>query len=95
MSDSDRKQARGSGADKASASSSRRRPPKPEKARPVDANPAWWAPTMVTLMVVGLVWLVVCYLTQTKYPAPGIGYWNLVIGFVAIIAGFMMTTRWR
>lgn len=59
------------------------------------ANPSWWAPVMLGLMVVGLLWIVVFYLTSGDYPVPGISYWNLAIGFGAIMSGFMMTTRWR
>ena len=50
---------------------------------------------MLGLMILGLVWIVVTYLTQSQYPIPGINQWNLLIGFVFIIAGFGMTTRWR
>ena len=63
-------------------------------------NPTWWVPTMVTLLVVGLLWVVVTYLTQFVYPLPFLaplagGNGNLIFGFVLIIAGFMMTLRWR
>lgn len=62
-------------------------------------NPTWWAPVMVGLMVVGLLWIVVFYMgtdnIDNALPIPGIGYWNLGIGFGMIMAGFMMTTRWK
>lgn len=58
-------------------------------------NPRWWAPVMVGLMVVGLVWIVVFYITQQAYPVPRIGLWNLGIGFAIAMVGFLMTTRWR
>lgn len=58
-------------------------------------SPRWWAPTMVTLMVVGLVSLVVTYLFQGNLPVPGWGNNNLWLGFGLLIAGFLMTTRWR
>ncbi|WP_336921500.1 cell division protein CrgA [Aquipuribacter sp. SD81] len=58
-------------------------------------SPQWWAPLMVVLMVVGLVWIVVFYVTQQAYPIPGINLWNLGIGFAIAMAGFLMTTRWR
>lgn len=62
-------------------------------------NPSWWAPVMCTLMIVGLLWIVVFYLlsngTKDTWPIPGIGYGNLAIGFGMIMAGFLMTTRWK
>ena len=63
-------------------------------------NPRWWVPVMLGLMIVGLVWIVVFYLTQGEYPVTSIngwvvGSWNLVIGFGIIMVGFLMTTRWR
>lgn len=58
-------------------------------------SPRWWAPVMLTLMVLGLAWIVVFYISQTAYPIPKIGSWNLGIGFGLLLAGFAMTTRWR
>ncbi len=59
------------------------------------SNPPWLVPTMVTLMVVGLLWVVVTYMFSAAYPVPGIGNANLAIGFALIIAGFTLTTRWH
>ncbi|GMA21557.1 cell division protein CrgA [Arsenicicoccus piscis] len=70
-------------------------PPAKTGTTKVTPSPSWWAPTMVTLMVIGLVWVVVYYLSQAAYPIPGITWWNLVIGFAVMLAGFLMTTRWR
>ncbi|GAB3580211.1 cell division protein CrgA [Calidifontibacter terrae] len=59
-------------------------------------NPRWWVPTMLSLMVAGLVWLVVTYLSRGNYyPVPALKNWNLGVGFVLIMAGFVMTTRWK
>ena len=58
-------------------------------------SPRWWAPTMVALMVLGLVGVVLTYLTQGDLPVPGLGNWNLAIGFGVMIIGFFMTLRWR
>lgn len=55
----------------------------------------WWAPTMVALMIVGLTWVVVTYLSDSQYPIPTIGSWNLLAGFAVMMAGFLMTMRWR
>jgi hypothetical protein len=50
---------------------------------------------MVTLMIVGLVLVLITYLTSADYPVPGIGNWNLAIGFGIAMVGFLMTLRWR
>jgi len=58
-------------------------------------SPRWWAPLMLALMVIGLLWIVVFYITQTSYPIPKIGNFNLAIGFGLLLLGFGMTPRWR
>ncbi|AKT50840.1 cell division protein CrgA [Arsenicicoccus sp. oral taxon 190] len=60
-----------------------------------EPSPRWWAPVMVSLMVLGLIWVVTFYLTAGGYPIPNIHYWNLAIGFGLMLLGFGMTTRWR
>jgi hypothetical protein len=58
-------------------------------------NPVWFKPLMIGFMLLGLVWVIVFYLTNQQYPIPGITGWNLVIGFGIAFIGFLMTTRWR
>ncbi len=58
-------------------------------------NPRWWVPVMVALLLLGLAYLVVSYLSSFAYPIGQLGYWNLVIGFGILMTGFIMTTRWR
>lgn len=58
-------------------------------------NPSWWVPTFVTLLVLGLLWIVVFYISGNKYPIESIGNWNLGVGFVLLMCGFIMTMRWR
>jgi hypothetical protein len=58
-------------------------------------NPSWWVPVMLGLMIAGLLWVVVTYIAQSALPVPGIGSWNLAIGFALILAGFGMTMRWQ
>ncbi|MFZ4107564.1 MAG: cell division protein CrgA [Candidatus Planktophila sp.] len=58
-------------------------------------SPKWLAPTMVAGFLIGLFWIVAFYVTQTAYPIPGIGAWNMVIGFGFIGVGFTLATRWR
>src|SRR5690625_2899965 len=68
--------------------------PPPAPAKPKE-TPRWWVPTAVTLMVVGMLWVVVTYVAQARFPIPEIGNYNLAIGFVVLLAGFLMTLRWR
>ena len=76
----------------------RKKPAKPGRPTPPaqdQGNPSWWAPVMVGLMVAGLIWVVVTYIAQSAYPIPGLGGWNLAVGFALILVGFGMTMRWR
>lgn len=58
------------------------------------ANPRWFVPLFCALMIIGLIWAVVFYLSY-NYPIPGIGQWNLAIAFAFIMVGFIMTMWWR
>ena len=58
-------------------------------------SPRWLAPLMVTMMVLGLLWVVVYYVTQTEYPVESLGNWNMAIGFGLISVGFALATRWK
>ncbi len=68
-------------------------PPPAPKAQ--EGNPPWLVPTMVTLMVLGLAWVVATYIFRGDYPIPEIGNWNLAVGFALLISGFSLTLRWR
>ncbi|GGM00113.1 cell division protein CrgA [Nakamurella endophytica] len=51
---------------------------------------------MLGLMVLGLLWLVVYYLWARDIPfIDNLGSWNFAIGFALLIAGLLMTMRWR
>jgi hypothetical protein len=58
-------------------------------------NGRFFLPIMLGLFILGLAWIVVYYLSRGAYPIPGLDNWNLVVGFGIVIAGFVMTTRWR
>ncbi len=63
-------------------------------------NPKWFVPVFCALLVIGLAWVVIYYATSlngstTYFPIPGIGDWNLLIGFLLMLAGFLMTMWWN
>jgi len=70
-------------------------PPPQRRSKTTTANPVWFVPVMLALMLLGLLWVVTFYVTASAYPIPNISYWNLAIGFTLMISGFLMTTRWR
>lgn len=77
-----------------------RKKPKPQRPpsvpKPESGNPRWLVPTMLGLMLVGLAWIVLFYLSgPAQLPIPALGAWNLGVGFAFIIAGFALTTRWK
>ena len=55
----------------------------------------WFKPVMFGFMLIGLAWIIVFYVTQSQWPVPALGNWNIAIGFGIMFVGFLMTTRWR
>ncbi|MEY3029297.1 MAG: hypothetical protein RL198_694 [Actinomycetota bacterium] len=63
-------------------------------------NPTWYKILMFGFMIVGLLWILVYYISSARYPlgsfAPiNLENWNILIGFGILMVGFIMTTRWR
>lgn len=68
------------------------------------SSPAWYAPTMCTIMCLGLAWVVVSYMTGGEYPVPWfikahpadwLANGNVYVGFVLMLAGFIGILRWK
>ena len=83
-------------------SKSKTKPERPARAERTAAasgeeapNPVWFKPLMFGFMLLGLIWIIVFYLSGQAFPIPEIGPWNLAIGFGIAFIGFLMTTRWR
>lgn len=59
----------------------------------------WVAPTFVTLLILGVLWMVVWYITtSTGVTVPGmtaLGNWNLLIGMGLMGASFGVATLWK
>ena len=60
-------------------------------------SPRWWAPTMVALMIVGLLFVILAYIFNGRYPIPGLPNPNINVwvGFGILLAGFLMTLKWK
>ena len=58
-------------------------------------SPLWLPVTAVSLIVVGILWLVVYYLSGQEYPVESWRYWNLAVGFGAMVASLALLARWR
>lgn len=67
-------------------------PPRSAKAK---VSPPWLVPTMLASLIIGLVWIVVFYVSQQKWPIAAISGWNLVVGFAFLVTGVVLSTKWR
>ena len=79
-------------------STTRTKPERPQTARTGDdaPNPIWFKPIMFGLMLIGLAWIIVFYVSgEVKLPVPELDNWNILVGFGILFVGFLMTTRWR
>jgi hypothetical protein len=69
--------------------------PPPTRSAKKRVSPPWVAPLMLGLFLVGIIWLIVFYVSGGKVPIEAIHNWNLIVGFAFIIAGFGVSTQWR
>jgi hypothetical protein len=63
-------------------------------------SPSWYPIVMASVLVLGLAYLVVYYLTSSgtspHIPLMGdIGAWNFAVGFGVMLLGLVMAVRWR
>ena len=67
-----------------------------EQARLAQPSPRWYVALMVALLVVGLLWIVVYYIAGDEIPfMVSLAAWNFAIGFGLMVAGLVMSMRWR
>ena len=58
-------------------------------------SPLWLPISAVSLIVFGIAWLVVFYLSGGQFPVLSWRYWNLGIGFGAMVVALGLLSRWR
>jgi cell division protein CrgA len=58
-------------------------------------SPIWVPVLSVILIAAGIAWLVVFYLSQGLYPVQSWAYWNLAVGFGAMVTALGLLSKWR
>ena len=58
-------------------------------------SPTWVPITAIAMIAVGILWLVVFYLSEGAFPVRSWEYWNLGIGFGAMVGSLFLLARWR
>lgn len=76
------------------------RTPSATAARGLAPSPSWYPIVMATVLLLGLAYMVVYYLTSsgTSPHIPimaSLGAWNFAIGFGVMLLGLVMAVRWR
>lgn len=72
------------------------RPAPATTVRSVTPSPSWYPVVMAAVLLIGLAYLVVYYLANTKVPImKDIGGWNFAVGFGIMLVGLVMAVRWR
>jgi hypothetical protein len=69
--------------------------PPPTRSSKKRVSPPWVAPLMVGCFLVGIVWLILFYVTNSALPIEALNNWNLLVGFGFIVIGFGVSTQWR
>ncbi|MGH8961741.1 MAG: cell division protein CrgA [Jatrophihabitantaceae bacterium] len=63
-------------------------------------SPTWYPIVMAAIMLIGLAYLVVYYLTSSgtspRVPVMAdLGSWNFAVGFGVMLVGLVMAVKWR
>jgi hypothetical protein len=70
--------------------------PPPTRPAKRKVSAPWLVPTMLGCFIVGLAWIVLYYVTNGNVAViSSLSGWNLVGGFVLLIAGVVLATQWR
>ena len=67
----------------------------PARSTKSKVSPPWLVPTMLALLILGLAWIAVFYVSGGSLPISAIGSWNLVVGFGCLVGGVVLSTKWH
>jgi Cell division protein CrgA len=73
--------------------SKRRRYQPPPRPKP-KPSPPWVGPTIVVCLLVGLIYILLFYMQLLPSFIDDLGNINLAIGFLPLIVGLLLATRW-
>jgi hypothetical protein len=73
--------------------SKRRRYQPPPRPKP-KPSPSWVGPTIVVCLLLGLVYILLFYMQLLPSFIDDLGNINLAIGFLPLIVGLLLATRW-
>lgn len=66
------------------------------RAKAKSPSPTWYAVIMIGLMLIGLIYIVLYYITGDRIGfMASLGSWNFLVGFGLMVAGLIMSMRWR
>jgi hypothetical protein len=60
-----------------------------------EPSPMWVPITAVALIVIGIGWLTLFYLSGMEFPVASWEYWNLAVGFSCMVAALLVLSKWR
>lgn len=58
-------------------------------------TPLWYRVIMFALVAIGILWIMVFYISEALYPVATLGMWNVAIGVGLMMVGMIMMTRWK
>lgn len=70
-------------------------PPVAHSARRQAPSPPWVGATILALFAIGVLYLIVYYVSNAALPISALGGWNIFVGFGFIVAGFGLLTQWK
>ena len=67
----------------------------PTRSSKAKVSPRWLVPTMLGVLILGLAWIAIFYVSNSSLPISAIGSWNLVVGFGFLVGGVVLSTKWH